>query len=234
MRLNLKINISRPGFFKFSIWFFSCWVCLQSSVFSQEIETAGSQDSTIVVPTNGTPYFLYDLMIVGGLNRSGLFFSNEFRNLEYANGFQIGLEGFLPLGRVTFFDYGIQYAQRNFIHSTEQITFRNHYLDFPAYVSYALPEMKAIDWRFFLGVQLSYRLSSDQSGPYQNAGGFQYDPNGFRRMDGGMIFGLSGEWRNYYGRLRSYVGVNNMDTQDQGAMNSFFIEFGYFIFRGLK
>lgn len=224
----------RQGFFKFFILFFSCWVCLQTSAFSQEDEGARLQDSTIMVSANGTPYFLYDLMIVGGLNRSGLFFSNEFRNLAYSNGFQIGIEGFLPLGRVTFFDYGIQYAQRNFIHRPEQITFSNDYLDFPAYVSYALPELKNIDWRVFLGGQISYRFSSRQSMPYKSTVGFQYDPRGFHRVDGGMIFGLSGEWKNYYGRLRSYIGVNNMDSQDQGAMNSFFIEFGYFIFRGLK
>jgi hypothetical protein len=179
------------------------------------------------------PYFMDDLMIIGGLNRSGLYFSDNFRDLSYGSGFQLGIEGFLPLGNITFFDYGIQYAQRNFKHDSNDILFKNHFLEFPIYVSFALPELRRIDWRFFLGTQLTYRLSSSQSGSYVllDSNTFTFDPQRFKRLDGGMTFGLSAEANDIYMRVRSFVGVNNLDRNDQGAMNAFYIEVGYFLFR---
>jgi hypothetical protein len=179
------------------------------------------------------PYFMDDIMIIGGLNSSGIYWSNNFRELSYAGGFQLGVEGIMPIGNITFVDFGFQYAQRNFIHDVNSIKFTNHFLDFPVYVSFALPELRRIDWRFFLGTQLSYRLNSTQSGDYITIDPdfFQYDISRFKRFDLGMTFGLSGEVKDIYFRLRSFVGVNNLDNLEQGAMNSFYIEMGHFLFR---
>jgi len=211
-------------------------------LFSSINPLVGQSDSLKVV-YNGTiektknkgnlPYFVDDLMIIGGINRSGLYFSDNFRDLSYGSGFQIGVEGFLPLGNITFFDYGIQYVQRNFSHNQGDILFKNHFLEFPLYVSFSLPEFTKIDWRFFLGTQFTYRLSSSQSGTYDLLlpDTFTFDPERFKRFDGGMTFGLSGEANDIYMRLRSFIGVNNLDRDDQGAMNAFYIEVGYFLFR---
>lgn len=182
---------------------------------------------------NNLPYFMDDLMIIGGINRSGLYFSDNFRDLSYGSGFQIGAEGFLPLGNITFIDFGIHYAQRNFLHNINDIKFKNHFVEVPIYVSFSLPELTRIDWRFFLGTQITYRISSSQSASYDIVLPeiFNFDPERFKRLDGGMTFGLSGEVKDVYLRLRSYVGVNNLDRNDQGAMNAFYIEVGYFLFR---
>lgn len=180
------------------------------------------------------PYFLDDVMIVGGINRSGLYFSDQFRELSYGNGYNIGAEGYLPLGKITFLNYGMHFSQRTFYHfQNSKVRFDNHYLDFPLYVSFSLPELKRIDWRFFLGTQVTYRLSFNQVGeyPFLVDDFFQFKGRRFKNLDGGMTFGLSAEARDFFFRLRSYVGVNNLDELDQGAMNSFNIELGYFLFR---
>lgn len=180
------------------------------------------------------PYFLDDVMIVGGINRSGLYFSDQFRELSYGNGYNIGFEGYLPLGKITFWNYGVHFSRRSFHHfQGSKVRFDNQYLDFPLYVSFGLPELKSIDWRFFLGAQITYRLSSNQNGEYPILGEdfFYFELTRFKNLDGGMTFGLSGEAKDFFFRLRSYVGVNNLDDFDQGAMNTFQIEMGYFLFR---
>ncbi|EOZ93562.1 hypothetical protein A33Q_3508 [Indibacter alkaliphilus LW1] len=175
-------------------------------------------------------------MLLAGFNSGNVYWSNHFRELRSSGGFQIGFEGFIPLGQITFLDYGIQYAQRNFKHGKQEILFKNHFLDFPIYASFMLPELRSIDLRFFLGTQFSYRLSSEQSEiyPLLSNDSFQYDPTRFNRFDSGMTFGLSGEKGNFFFRLRSFVGISKIDRMDQGSMSAFFIEGGYFLFRGLR
>ena len=200
---------------------------------AQDVALSDEERVNEVKKRKDLPYFFDDIMIIGGVNRSGLYMSNEFRSLNYGNGFNIGLEGFTPLGKITFIDYGIHFTQRSFFHDRNSVQFRNNYLDFPLYVSYSLPELTSINWRFFLGTQFTYLLSSNQIGNYLNDSqvNFQFDPNRFKRFDFGLNFGLSAEVKYYFFRVRSYIGANNLDSSDQGSMNSFYMEFGYFLFR---
>jgi hypothetical protein len=200
---------------------------------AQEDDTSLQQEGN-KIRNKQLPYFLDDVMLIVGLNRSGLYFSDQFRDLSYGSGYNIGAEGYLPLGKITFLNYGVHFSQRSFYHLPDsKVKFDNYYLDFPVYVSFSLPELKRIDWRFFLGTQLTYRLSSSQVGEYPILGEdfFQFEVRRFKNLDGGMTFGLSAEARDFFFRLRSYVGVNNLDELDQGTMNSFNVELGYFLFR---
>jgi hypothetical protein len=198
-------------------------------------EDSGEEDLDEFSLSN-LPYFLDDVMILAGVNSGNVYWSNHFRELRSSGGFQIGLEGFVPLGQVTFIDYGIHFAQRNFRHGRQDIVFRNNYLDFPLYASFMLPEFRSIDWRFFLGTQFSYMLSTSQSEEYLPGGfdDFQYDPSRFNRFDTGMTFGLSVERGNFFIRLRSFVGISRVDRMDQGGMNAFYLEGGYFLFRRFR
>ncbi|MBW3466719.1 outer membrane beta-barrel protein [Arthrospiribacter ruber] len=215
---------------------------ISHSGLAQEIEEESEEEDETEEPIDSDfflsniPFFLYDVMITGGLNTSNVYWSNHYRELNPAGGFQIGLEGYFPLGQVSFIDYGVQFAQRNFRHGSQSILFKNNYLDFPLYASFSLPEFITIDWRFFLGTQFSYRLSTTQSEDYLlfNQDRFEYDPQRFNRFDTGMTFGLSGERNNIYFRLRSFVGISKIDRLDQGAMSSFNLELGYFLFRNYR
>ncbi|PRY85703.1 outer membrane protein with beta-barrel domain [Mongoliibacter ruber] len=205
------------------------------SGFSQE-EDQEIEETENILDLSNLPYFLNDVMIIGGVNSSGIYWSNHFRDLTMAGGFNLGLEGFIPLGQVSFIDYGVHFAQRNFRHSQQNILIKNNHLDFPLYVSFMLPELRTIDWRFFLGTQFSYRLSSNLSENYSPfiMNDFQYDPQRFNRFDTGMTFGLSGEVGNFFFRARSYVGVSKLDRAEQGAMFSMMLEGGYFLFRNYR
>ncbi|GHB27284.1 hypothetical protein GCM10008106_05020 [Mongoliitalea lutea] len=178
------------------------------------------------------PYFMDDIKLVAGLNRGGVFWSDEFRNLSYGSGYQLGLEGFLPMGKISFFHYGMHYSARTFNH-LNQVDFRTNHLDFPIFASFGLPEFTSIDFRFLLGTQLSARIGGRQIGTYSSLGNdqFLFDVNEFKSLDGGMFFGLSGEQKDFYFRVRSYIGVNNLDRRDLGSLNAFYIDFGYFLFR---
>ncbi|MGY6741426.1 MAG: outer membrane beta-barrel protein [Cecembia sp.] len=178
------------------------------------------------------PYFMDDLKVIVGVNRSGIYWSDQFRDLNYGSGVLLGLEGFIPMGNISFFHYGMHYSTRNFSH-LDQVSFRTNHLDFPIFASFSLPEFRSIDWRFLLGTQLSARVGASQSGVYPVGpqDQFQFDTNDFKNFDGGMLFGLSAEKNDFYFRLRSYVGVNKVDRKDQGGINVFYIDFGYFLFR---
>ncbi|WP_194774484.1 outer membrane beta-barrel protein [Pararhodonellum marinum] len=210
---------------------FSFLIIVQNA-FSQT-DTLTVKDEIKVKNWNNLPYFMDDLMLIVGLNRGGIHFSNEFKDLSFASGYQIGVEGFLPLGNITFFDYGIHFSNRNFIHNPQDILFESYFLDLPIYVSFSLPELRSIDLRLLLGAQFSSRLGTRQSKPYvlNDPEMFYYIPSQFKNFDFGMTFGLSGEVGDFYGRLRGYVGANNFYSQEQGAYSAFSIEMGYFIFR---
>jgi hypothetical protein len=186
------------------------------------------------------PYFLDDYFFLFSLNQSGMYWSNQFRELSYGSGFSIGFEGYMPLERIAFLNYGIHFTQRNFSHNLENaIGVRSSYLDFPIFVSYELPELRRYDFRFLLGGQTNFRLKSRIIGEYSSAviedpNSFNYDVNLFRSFDLGFLFGLSAEYENIYIRARSYVGVNKLMETEQGSMNSFSLDFGYFLTRRFR
>jgi hypothetical protein len=188
-------------------------------------------------------YLINDTYVTGGINRGGVFWSNEFRNLEYENGLQLGIEGYTPIAKKAFLNIGFSYAQRNFSHSPitnntkETITFRNHFIEMPIFLSHELPEFKQIDFRFILGIQFAYRFAGSQKKSYSSetmSNSFFYKQENFKRFDGGLNFGLSGEYQDIYFRLRSFVGHNSIYGADTGMLNAFYIDFGFFLFRNLK
>jgi hypothetical protein len=182
------------------------------------------------------PYFVDDIQIIGGLNYGGLYMSRQYQNLNYTGGFNVGVESLLPIGQIIFLNYGVHFAQRNFQYRNSQFT--NNFIDLPLYASYELPILKEIDLRFFLGSQFNYRLSSTNGeftaeNPPQTDY-FQFNTNDFKRFDFGWTFGLSGEYRSVFFRLRSFVGTRKLDIKDQGTMNTFNMELGYFLFRNFR
>jgi len=184
------------------------------------------------------PFIVDDIMLIGGINLSGIYYSNHYQNLKYSRGYQIGIDQYMPIDRIMFLSIGLHYSQRNFSHRTDtHIRFKNNYLDLPLYVSFELPELKTIDLRFILGLQGSMRLYSKQKGTYSDntlENNFTYTPSIFQKVDAGWSFGLSGEYRNIFFRMRSYIGINNLDKSEQGMMHSLNFDIGYFIFRPLR
>lgn len=191
------------------------------------------------------PYYINDIYLIGGLNQSGIFWSYNHRDLSYSGGFQANIESYVPLMRKAFFNYGFGYAQRRFNHHVstingrKQVQFVNHIIEIPLYFSYELPIIPDVDFRFLLGTQLSFRLNSSQRNPYPELtemmpNQFIYDVAKFKNFDFGMLFGLSGEYKDFFLRFRSYVGVVNLTSTETGMFNSFYIDFGYFFLRNWR
>jgi hypothetical protein len=207
--------------------YFESELILQSGTsFNQEVEKRNAKPSV--------SYFLDDFSVFGGINSSGLSFSNNRKNLAYTGGFQFGVQEMVPLGKVTFFNYGIQYSKRGFSHESEGVSFSNYYLEFPFSVSFELPELRNLDFRFYLGAQIASLLSTKQTGQYGTDPDFFYDPGEFTKMDAGFIFGLSIEKSNFFLRVGSYIGLRKLAEQDTGFQNSFSLDFGYYLFRSLR
>ena len=235
-----NLNIKKVSFFRGSIYGWLLLVFLTFFWSSVQIHAQDASNEELAKEEleekentwSNLPYFMDDLKVMIGFNRSGIYWSDQFRDLSYGSGLLFGIEGFIPMGNISFFHYGMHFSTRNFSHLS-QVSFRTNHLDFPIFASFSLPEFRSIDWRFLLGTQLSARVGASQSGVYPIGpqDQFQFDTNDFKNFDGGMFFGLSAEKNDFYFRLRSYVGVNKLDRKDQGGMNAFYIDFGYFLFR---
>lgn len=212
---------------------------LTISTLSDAISETDAEEKTFFqrLKAGQFPYFLDDVMFIVGLNRSGLYYSQHYRDLDYKGGFTIGLEGYSPVFDKATFHYGIIFSQLGFYQKSSDITFDTYHLEFPVFLAYELPAFRQFEWRLIIGSQINYRVGSDQSGPYMVFNPeetFIYNTRGFRRMDWGFAFGLSAEYNNFYIRLRSFSGVVKLVRQDQAMMNSWTMEIGYFIFRGLR
>ncbi|MCC5930625.1 MAG: outer membrane beta-barrel protein [Cyclobacteriaceae bacterium] len=183
------------------------------------------------------PYFLDDVMFIIGINRSGLYYSQHYRDLDYKSGFSLGLEGYSPVFDKATFHYGILFSQLGFYQKSSDITFDTYHLEFPVFLAYELPAFRQFEWRLIVGSQVNTRIGSSQNGSYlifNPEETFIYNTRGFRRMDWGFTFGLSAEYNNFYVRLRSFSGVVKLVRQDQAMMNSWSMEIGYFIFRRFR
>ncbi|TVQ76123.1 MAG: PorT family protein [Flavobacteriales bacterium] len=198
------------------------------------------------------PYEFDDIMIIGGLNMSSLNFSNYFRELGTVGGWQIGFEGYYPIGEKVFFNTGMMYARTGFLHKDFDVRINSHQLVVPFLFAYELPIFRSFDWRIFFGGQVSYNVGFSSFGLYPEEGNFfRYETEEMNRFDLGMNYGLSLERDSYYMRLRGYFGTvkvtngifpGERDPQtnpyggigDTGMMQAFFIEFGYFLFRPLR
>ncbi|KFD40321.1 hypothetical protein AT05_01700 [Schleiferia thermophila str. Yellowstone] len=183
-------------------------------------------------------FILSDTYLIGGLNTSGIYYSNNFRKLSYKSGFSIGVEQYFPLKGKVFLSTGIITSQRNFSYWKEKprIEINNLYLDIPITTAFELPILRNLDFRIFFGAVTAIRLNSYILGDYctllnQNSNIFLYQKSDFHSIDFGWHFGLSTEYKNILFRIRSFSGFVKFDYKDQGMMNSFNIEIGYFLFR---
>jgi hypothetical protein len=48
------------------------------------------------------PYFMDNVFVVAGFNRSGLYSGPQFRNLSYTGGVNAGIEAYTPVGPKSF------------------------------------------------------------------------------------------------------------------------------------
>jgi hypothetical protein len=185
------------------------------------------------------PYIFDDLMITGGVSYGGVYQSKEFRNLGYTEGWQFGIQGYIPITEKAFFNFGVNYAQRNFVHKIENIKFYNQYLDIPLIFAYELPVFRGLDFRFLLGYQAGFRLASSQSKDYSDEVMntpelFKYNHSEFNVFDAGLTAGVSIEYQSFYMRLRSYTGHGNLMKSHQGMMHTMSLDLGYLLFRNLR
>jgi hypothetical protein len=188
---------------------------------------------------NKVPYFVDDLLLTAGVNRSGLYYTRNYLELTHKNGFQMGIENYYPLTEKAFIHYGIQYAQRGFNHKLYDVSFTTHYIDMPLYLAYELPALRSFDWRLFVGTQLSFLTKTSMKGDYSELlngteDKYLYNGSQFQNYDWGFCFGLSMEYDQFYSRLRIFNGVVKLAPDDQGMNSAFYIEFGYFLFRKMR
>jgi hypothetical protein len=183
-------------------------------------------------------FFLEDTYIFGGINSSGIYYSNNFRNLNYTPGFNFGIEHHRPLKGKVFLSTGINYSQRGFLYNPAPFELRaqNYYLDFPIQTAFELPVFRNLDFRIFFGASVGIRTHTTTSNNLETLSGgyeppFLYEPDRFNRFDLGWNFGLSAEYNNFIFRFRSYSGFFKLDPKDIGMLNSFQFEVGYFLFR---
>lgn len=183
-------------------------------------------------------FILDDTYLIGGVNRSGIYYSNHFRYLSFNSGYSLGIEQYLPLSGKMFLSSGVNFSQRNFSYFRDNTSaeVRSLYLDVPITAAFELPVLRSVDFRIFFGAAGGFRLSSDVRGNYLDllsAGMdlFVYNRDDFQKMDFGWHFGFSAEYRNILFRARSYSGFVKFDRKDQGMMSSFNLEIGYFLFR---
>lgn len=205
-----------------------------NSIAAQDVDTM----TFIGIPKDKYSLLMDDTYIIGGLNYSGIYYSNHFRNLSYATGLMLGVEQYFPTKGKFFTSLGAHFSNRAFRHHTPQlnVVFNNLYLDIPLTFSYELPVFRSLDFRILLGTFVSARLASWSRSGYDKAyiddsSNFIYQTSDFKRTDFGWLFGLSMEHKNYLFRVRCISGWNNLDKKDQGMINGLSMEMGYFLFR---
>lgn len=186
-------------------------------------------------------FILEDTYVFGGVNTSGIYYSNHFRDLSYKPGFTGGIEQYFPLKGRVFLSAGVNVSQRNFVYtpSSPGVEVNSLYLDVPMTAAIELPVMRSIDFRMLLGANVGFRLHSNVIGAYEDLVQQQpdvmvYQTSDFHSVDFGWHFGLSAEYKNILFRVRSFSGFTKFDQKEQGMMSSLSVELGYFLFRGLK
>ncbi|HMP29651.1 MAG TPA: outer membrane beta-barrel protein [Saprospiraceae bacterium] len=187
---------------------------------------------------NRYEYLLDDSYMVIGVNSAGIYSSNNFRNLSYAPGLSIGLEQLYPLGKNIVLNGGIHFIQKNFNFESSQtkINLSNIYFEIPATAALELPIFKDFDLRLLFGATAGLRIHSNVRGNYNqilvaNPEAFVYNTIDYNRFDFGWHFGLGMEYKDYIFRIRSYSGFAKLDKKDQGMLNTFQFEVGYYLFR---
>ena len=184
-------------------------------------------------------FFLDDTYVFAGLNIAGIYYSNNFRDLEYKPGFAFGIEQYFPLSRKAFLSTGINVSERNFSFSqgAQEVQVNNLYVDLPISTAFELPVLRRLDLRLLVGANIGIRANSSISSVTtidSNPDIFVYNINDFHRIDFGWTFGLSSEYRNVIFRFRSYSGLVKLDAKDQGMLSSLNFEIGYFLFRTIN
>jgi hypothetical protein len=184
------------------------------------------------VSIKNLPYFMDDLMMIGGLNQSTLAYSIDHRDISYQRGFQIGFEDYTPITEKGFMHFGLMYAQRGF--RLRENHFFSYRLETPLIFAFELPEFRNFDFRFLLGTQISAQVASSETGQFLEDFDYRYRSNDFNKFDFGFTAGISGEYRDYYLRMRTYFGANALIKNDSATIAFFQFEFGYFLFRRLR
>lgn len=182
---------------------------------------------------NNLPYIMDDLMFIGGLNQTTLAYSIEHRDINYGGGFHFGAEAYLPILEKAFMHFGVSYVMRSF--SISDRRYMMHNLEFPLIFAYELPEFRRFDWRFLLGFQVNGNINSTERGDFESGNGnYRYRADAFRTFDFGLTAGLSGEYRDFYLRFRTYIGTLSLIEKDSATTAFFQMDFGYFLFRKFR
>ena len=184
------------------------------------------------------PYEFDDIMLVVHGNRTGLQFSKDYKNLNYSNGFGIGLEAIVPVVEKIFFHYGLIYSSHNFTQNSgvNELRFNQQFLEVPTMFAWEMPIFRQWDWRIHLGANTRYMLKAQRtSGEYiEGENWVVFDENEFWRWDLHFNFATSIERYNCYLRLRGTFGTFPLFSGATESRAGFYLDFGYFLFRNLR
>jgi hypothetical protein len=208
---------------------------LETNLF-QSSDTLYQNTVKSIIDWTSLPYFFDDMIITAGINRSSLYYTPNYLQITHSTGFQIGIENYYPVLDKAFLHYGLIFSRRGFNHEAYNVRFSTHNIDLPVYMAYELPAFREYDLRLFFGAQVSTMLGARPKGIYPTDIGpaYRYETNRFTKVDFGFTFGLSIEQKNYYTRFRIFNGYVKLMPDDQGMNASFAMDFGYFLFRGMR
>lgn len=216
-------------------------LCFSSLVgYSQEAPQSDTTEFTFGIDFSRKSYLLGDLAVIVQGNRSGVGMSRVFRELGFSNGFGMSIESYAPIMPMAFLNYGIGYSNKGFRFSPDELDsdvhFRMNFIEVPLFLSYELPELRAVDFRFLIGTQLSYMFGANQNGDYspsllENRTLHIYDAENFTPFDFGLLFGMSFEYKAFYLRFKGVVGTVMLDAPNTGQFNAFSLDVGVFPFR---
>lgn len=207
---------------------------------AQDVSNSDTTDFAFGIDFSRKSYLLGDLAVTIQGNRSGVGMSRAFRELGFNNGFGVSIESYTPVMPMAFFNYGIGYSNKSFRFSPEEqdvdVHFKLNFIEVPLFLSYELPELRSVDFRFLIGTQLSYMFGANRHGEYstsmlENRTLHVFNEENFTPFDFGLLFGLSFEYKAFYLRCKGVVGTVMLDAPNTGQFNAFSLDIGVFPFR---
>ncbi|MCH8554054.1 MAG: outer membrane beta-barrel protein [Schleiferiaceae bacterium] len=238
------MSVSRKCFYSLKFLFFILFF-IQFELIAQSktepSDTLGMESDTLsfaVLERSTFSKLLDDTYVFGGAGLTGIYYSNNFRHLSYTSGWVGGIEQVLPFGRKTMVATGLSVASRNALYQPgkKKVQLNNIYLDIPLSTNLELPILRPLDFRIIFGANAAFRIYSNITGDYDGVfaevpEAHFYQTENFQNFDFGWFFGLSLQYKKFVFRARSYSGFGKLDRTEQGMLNSFTFEVGYYLFR---
>jgi hypothetical protein len=213
----------------------SCLFLLQSNVllFSQEPQRDVQPLSRSFL-TEFLHYLSEDTYVFGGLNAFNLLYSNQFRDLDFGWGYNLGVIGYTPLQKKSYLNIGLQIQYVRFHHKTQNFDEWPQFFKagIPLYVSYDLPSPPKSQVKIQFGTQVDYIFfAGKNSTTMPQEAEFRFDLNQLKRFHFNYRIGFQMEYSPLILEVFYVHSLNKMFQNDIGVPNQFCLNIGYFFKR---